>query len=46
MPKGSKRRKEHNIENNIEKKHCPTCDSWKALNEYNIFIYLSIYFKS
>ena len=34
MPKGSKRRKEHNIENNIEKKHCPTCDSWKALNEY------------
>ena len=35
MPKGSKRRKEHNIENNIEKKHCPTCDSWKALNEYN-----------
>ena len=31
----SVRRKEHKIENNIEKKHCPTCDSWKALNEYN-----------
>ena len=29
------RRKEHKIENNIERKHCPTCDTWKVLNEYN-----------
>ena len=28
-------RKEHKIENEIEMKHCPTCDSWKALSEYN-----------
>jgi len=28
------RRKEHKIEDNIEKKHCPTCDTWKCLDEY------------
>ena len=28
-------KKEHKIENEIEMKHCPTCDSWKALSEYN-----------
>ena len=28
-------RKEHKIEHNIEKKHCPTCDSWKSLDMYN-----------
>jgi len=28
-------KKEHKIENNIEMKHCPTCDSWKELKEYN-----------
>lgn len=28
-------RKEHKIENEVEMKHCPTCDSWKALSEYN-----------
>lgn len=28
-------RKEHKIENEVEIKHCPTCDSWKALSEYN-----------
>lgn len=27
-------RKEHKIENNIEKKHCPTCNSWKELNDF------------
>ena len=31
MPK----RKEHLIENDIEKKHCPTCDQWKILVEFN-----------
>ena len=35
MPKGSKRRREHKIENNIERKYCSTCDTWKVLNEYN-----------
>ena len=28
-------KKEHKIENEIEMKHCPTCDSWKVLSEYN-----------
>ena len=28
-------RKEHIIENDIEKKHCPTCDKLKELNEFN-----------
>ena len=28
-------KKEHKIENDIEMKHCPTCDKWKALSEYN-----------
>lgn len=28
-------KKEHRFENNIEQKHCPTCDTWKCLNEYN-----------
>lgn len=28
-------RKEHIIENNIRKKHCPTCDQWKDLSSYN-----------
>ena len=28
-------KKEHKIENNIEMKHCPTCNSWKELKEYN-----------
>ena len=28
-------RKEHKIENDIEMKHCPTCDKWKQLSEYN-----------
>ena len=28
-------RKEHKIENEVEIKHCPTCDSWKDLSEYN-----------
>jgi hypothetical protein len=28
-------KKEHKIENEIEMKHCPTCDSWKAFSEYN-----------
>ena len=31
MPK----KKEHKIIDNIEKKHCPMCDIWKNLNEYN-----------
>lgn len=29
------KRKEHIIENEIEKKHCPTCDKLKELNEFN-----------
>ena len=29
------KRKEHTIENEIEKKHCPTCDKLKELNEFN-----------
>ena len=29
------KRKEHIIENDIEKKHCPKCNLWKSLNEYN-----------
>ena len=28
-------RKEHKIENEIEMKHCPTCNNWKELSEYN-----------
>ena len=28
-------KKEHKIENNIEMKHCPTCDSWKELKDFN-----------
>ena len=28
-------KKEHKIENDIEMKHCPTCDKWKQLSEYN-----------
>ena len=28
-------RKEHKIIENIEKKHCPTCDSWKSLDGFN-----------
>jgi hypothetical protein len=28
-------KKDHQIINNIEMKHCPTCDSWKELTEYN-----------
>jgi hypothetical protein len=28
-------RKEHKIENEVVIKHCPTCDSWKYLSEYN-----------
>ena len=28
-------RKEHKIINNIEKKHCPRCDTWKELKDYN-----------
>ena len=28
-------KKEHKIENDIEMKHCPTCDKWKELSEYN-----------
>jgi hypothetical protein len=28
-------KKEHKIENEIEMKHCPRCDSWKTLSEYN-----------
>jgi hypothetical protein len=28
-------KKEHKIENEIEMKHCPRCDIWKALLEYN-----------
>ena len=28
-------RKNHIIENNIEKKHCPTCNEWKELIEFN-----------
>ena len=28
-------KKEHKIENDIEMKHCPTCDKWKAFSEYN-----------
>jgi hypothetical protein len=28
-------KKEHKLENEIEMKHCPTCDSWKELSEYN-----------
>ena len=28
-------RKEHIIENNIRKKHCPTCDQWDELKEYH-----------
>jgi hypothetical protein len=26
-------KKEHKIENDIEMKHCPTCDKWKQLSE-------------
>ena len=29
------KRKEHIIENDIEKKHCPTCDKLKELLEFN-----------
>lgn len=28
-------RKEHKIENEIEMKHCPTCNTWKELSDYN-----------
>ena len=28
-------KKAHKIINNIEMKHCPTCDSWKELTEFN-----------
>lgn len=28
-------KKEHIIENDIIKKHCPTCGQWKELNEFN-----------
>ena len=28
------RRKEHRIVDDIEEKHCPTCDTWKSLTEY------------
>jgi len=28
-------KKEHKIVNDIEMKHCPTCDKWKQLSEYN-----------
>lgn len=28
-------RKEHKTENGIEMKHCPYCDNWKELTEYN-----------
>lgn len=28
-------RKEHKIENDIEMKHCPTCDNWKSLLDFN-----------
>ena len=28
-------RKEHIFENEIEKKHCPTCDSYKVLSDFN-----------
>jgi len=28
-------RNNHIIKNNIEKKHCPTCNEWKELIEYN-----------
>ena len=28
-------RKEHKIENDIEMKHCPTCDKWKILTDFN-----------
>lgn len=28
-------RKEHKIENDIEMKHCPTCDTWKILTDFN-----------
>jgi hypothetical protein len=28
-------RKEHRIIDNIEMKHCPTCDTWKELIEFN-----------
>lgn len=27
-------RKEHKFFDNIEKKHCPTCDEWKLLNDF------------
>ena len=30
------KRKEHIFEDDIEKKHCPYCDTWKCLNEYNV----------
>ena len=29
-------RKEHIIEDEIEKKHCPTCDQWKEIKEFNV----------
>ena len=37
-------RKNHIIENNIEKEHCPTCNEWKELIEFNkqFFIHINI----
>lgn len=29
------RRKEHRILDDVEEKHCPKCDTWKNINEYN-----------
>jgi hypothetical protein len=28
-------RKEHKTENGVETKHCPTCDDWKILSDFN-----------
>ena len=38
-------RKEHIIENDIEKKHCPTCDKLKELNEFNKHFHLTNEYK-
>lgn len=29
-------RKEHRFEDNVEQKHCHTCDKWKNINEYTL----------
>jgi hypothetical protein len=33
--RGGGKKKSYKIENNIKKKHCPTCDKWKIFDQFN-----------